>query len=85
MATLYLSILSSPIWLYVSHLMTWCSLLFLGILFRRRLGRMFQYVTAQTSIAETDLERDRLVGGAVEGVEQVERLRAGPPRAPQLA
>ena len=58
-------ILTSSVWIYVSHLLTWSSLLMLGIVFRRRVVKMFTYVSEQTSIAETDHDRDRFIGGGM--------------------
>jgi tight adherence protein B len=58
-------LLSSSIWLYVTHLLTWASILMVGIVFRRRVVKMFQYVTEQTSVGETDQDRDRFVAGGI--------------------
>lgn len=59
------NILASTIWIYVSHLLTWASILMLGIVFRRRVAKMFTYVSEQTSVGETDQDRDRFIGGGV--------------------
>lgn len=59
------NVLTSSIWIYVCHLLTWGSILMLGIVFRLRVIRMFHYVTEQTAVGETDQDRDRFIGGGV--------------------
>lgn len=56
---------ASPVWLYVASLLTWCCLLLLATVFKRRVAQMIQFVSEQTATYETDKSRDRLIGGGL--------------------
>lgn len=59
------SILAWPVWIYVSHLMTWSMIAILFYVFKQRVSQVIGFVMERRAVASTDRERDRLVGMAM--------------------